>query len=81
MPIRSRKARASATGIEPEHVHGPAVAPAETLQDLHGRRLAGAVRAEQAEDLTAPHLEVDAAHGLAAVVRLAQAADGDGSHG
>ena len=66
--------------IEAEHVDLPAVAVAEALEDLHGRRLAGPVRTEQAEDLALAHLEVDAAHGLHAAVRLAQAAHCDSCH-
>ena len=64
-----------AAGVEAEHGHLAAVALAVALEDLDGRRLAGAVRAEQAEDLAGSDLEVDPAHRLDAVVRLAQAAD------
>src|SRR5262249_35197304 len=48
------------------------------LENLDRRRLAGAVRAEQAEDLADGDGEVDAADGLVAVVRLAEPADLDG---
>ena len=54
-----------------------AVALAVALEDLDGRRLAGAVRAEQPEDLAGGDLEADAADGLDLAVRLAQAADLD----
>jgi hypothetical protein len=51
-------------------------------EHAHGRRLAGAVGAEKAEDLTVLDLEIDAAHGLdlalAAVVVLDEA---PGQHG
>ena len=53
---------------------------AVALEDLDGRRLAGAVRAEQAEDLARLDLEVDPAQRLVRPVRLPQAADGDGRH-
>src|SRR4029079_2480334 len=48
------------------------------LEDLDGGGLAGAVRAEQTEDLTPGDREVDAVHPLDAVVRLAQPTDLDG---
>ena len=40
-------------------------APPEAFEDLHRGGLARAVRAEEGEDLPAPHVEVDACHGLA----------------
>ena len=68
-----------------EHRHDAAGARAVALEDLDGRRLAGAVGAEQPEDLAAGDLEVDAAHRLELAVGLAQVADEDrgrvGSHG
>ncbi len=67
----------AAAGVEAEHGDLAAVALPVALEDLDRRRLAGAVRAEQAEDLAGRDLEVDPAHRLDAVVRLAQAADGD----
>ena len=54
-PTRGRLAR-----VEPEELRASRVEPAEAEQDRHGRRLAGAVRAEQREDLAAAELEVDA---------------------
>ena len=66
--------------VEAEDVHLAAVARAVALEDLDRRRLAGAVRAEQAEDLALPDLEADAAQGLLLAVRLAQVADGDRRH-
>ena len=50
--------------VEAEHLDLAAVALPVALEDLDGRRLAGAVRAEQAEDLARRHLEVDSAHRL-----------------
>src|SRR5581483_6853360 len=49
-------------------------------EHLDSRRLAGAVRAEQPEDLAALDVEADPAHRLERAVRLAQVADGDGAH-
>ena len=66
-----------ATGVEAEHRDLSRVASAVALEDLDGRRLAGAVRAEQAEDLALLDRERDPANGLVVAVRLAQAPDVD----
>ena len=66
-----------ALGVVPEHAHLAAVALAVALEDLDRRRLAGAVRAEEAEHLALLDLEVDPADRLELSVRLAQAANGD----
>ena len=76
-PIRSRNARSRASGVEAEHGHRAAVALPVALQDLDGRRLAGSVRPQQAEDLARGDLEVDPANRLDAVVRLPQSSDRD----
>ena len=52
--------------------------PHEPAGDLHQRRLARAVRAQQAEQLARPELEVDAAQRLHRAVGLAQAGDRQG---
>ena len=57
----------------------PASRFAVALEDLDGRRLAGAVRAEQAEHLTCLDREVDPAQRLVVAVALAQTADRDGA--
>ena len=67
-------------GIVSEHAHLAAVALAVALEDLDRRRLAGAVRAEEAEDFARLDREVDPAHRLEVPVRLAQAADLDRRH-
>ena len=67
-------------GIGAEHAHLAGVAVAVALEDLDGRRLAGAVRAEQPEDLAFLDREVDPAHRLEVPVGLAQAADLDRRH-
>lgn len=64
-------------GSEAGRVHAqyldPAGGPAsEALQDLDGRRLAGAVGAREGEDLALTHLEVDAGHRLATAVAASQ---------
>src|SRR5262249_51964093 len=69
-----------ACGIEAEDVDASAVALAVTLEDLDRRRLAGAVRAEQSEDLAFVDPEADAADGFMAAVRLAQFLDEDCAH-
>ena len=78
MPTRLRQARPAASRVVAEDADLAAVAVAEALEDLDGRRLAGAVRAEQGEHLAALDLEVDAVDGVAAAVGLAQAGHADG---
>jgi hypothetical protein len=51
-------------GIESEHRHVARAACAIALEDLHRRRLAGAVGPEQPVHLAARHLERDAAERL-----------------
>src|SRR4051812_11705451 len=63
---------AAPAGVVPEHRDLAAAARAVALEDLDRRRLAGAVRAEQAEHLTAAHGYVDPAHRLELAVALAQ---------
>ena len=63
--------------VEAEHAHRARVGAAQTLEDLDGRRLAGAVRAEQAEQLAALDGEVDAADDLGVAVALDEAVDLD----
>jgi hypothetical protein len=46
-------------GVQPEHAHGAAGGAGEPLEHLEGRGLAGAVGAEQSEQLPAPDLEID----------------------
>src|SRR5262249_11306831 len=75
-PLAPRLPGSLRVGAEHLDVAGAAVAIA--LEDLDRRRLAGAVRTEQAEDLSGPDLEVDPAQCLDAAVALAEAADGDG---
>ena len=71
------KRRAAAPGIEAEHLTSPASRGAVALEDLHRRRLAGAVRPEQAEDLAPLDLEVDPLDRLDVAVGLAQARDAE----
>ena len=78
---RSRRAagargRAPA-GSWPSTRTSPLGAAAVALEDLDGGRLAGAVGAEQAEDLAALDLEGEPAHGLDRAVGLAQVGDLD----
>jgi hypothetical protein len=65
--------------LAPGRVHSEdadfAAAPvAVPLEDLHGRRLAGPVGAEQAEHLSGGHVQADAAHRLHLAIGLAQVA-------
>ena len=61
--------------VEAEHARRPAVGPAQALEDLDRRRLAGSVRAEQAEQLAAPDGEGHVAEDLGRSVALAQPVD------
>ena len=54
------KARSCLAGVEAEHADLAAVRAAVALEDLDRRRLAGAVRPEQREDLAARDAQVDA---------------------
>src|SRR6476469_2560968 len=72
-PIRCLKSGPGLCGSWPSTLTAPAV----TLEDLDGRRLPGAVGAEEAEHLALLDLEIDAANRLEISVRLAQAANGD----
>ena len=83
--MRLAQYRALGARVEPEHRDGAAAAPAESLQDLQRRGLAGAVRAEQGEDLPLSYVQVDAADGLEVAVAHAQVVhvdreDGSGRH-
>ena len=73
-PVETRGGRVLA-----EHGHRPAVALAVALEDLDGRRLAGAVRAEQPEDLALRDLEADSAQRLELLVGLAEIVYGHGA--
>src|SRR5581483_7593107 len=60
-----------------QHLDAAAVALPVALQDLDGRRLAGAVRAEQPEHLARLDAEVDAAQRGAIAVALLESVDDD----
>jgi hypothetical protein len=68
---------AGAPRVDAEHLHVARVARPVPLEDLDRRRLAGAVRAEEPEDLAGAHLEVDPRNRLDTVVRLHEALDAD----
>ena len=75
-PLAQRdRARA---GVYAEHRHAARGALAVTLEDLHRRRLAGAVGAEQGKDFATRDVQVDAGYGVAFAVALAQATHLDG---
>ena len=74
MPSRWRSAWSSAAPAEAEHLDLAGVRLEQPLEDLDGRRLAGAVRAEQAEALAGRDLEVEAGDGDDVAVALLQAA-------
>ena len=75
--MRRRSWSPATLRVEAEHGHRAAVGPAEALQDLDGGGLPGAVGAEQAEQLAAPHREGDAAQHLGGAVAPPEVADLD----
>ena len=64
--------------IEPEHRDDAAIGRAQPLDAFHRGGLAGAVRADQPEDLGRLHREGHVVHGHGAAVGLAQAVDANG---
>ena len=66
-----------AGGVDPEDLEAAGVGGPQPLEHLHGRRLAGAVRAEEAEDLAGADLERDTVDGLHVAVCLADVTDPD----
>ena len=82
MPTRSLQVAVAAAGSWPSTRDLAGAARAVALEDLDGGRLAGAVRAEQPEDLAALDLEDEPAHGLDRPIGLVQVdhLDGRGCH-
>ena len=74
IPSRARQAGPPSRRVDAEDGHLAAVAPAVALEDLHRRRLAGTVRAEQREHLARRDVQVDPVDDGARAVPLAQAA-------
>ena len=72
MPICRRSARSPLRRVEPEHPDLARAAVPVALEDLGGRRLAGAVRPEEREHLTPVDVQVDAGHRLDVAVGLAE---------
>jgi len=65
-----------------EHLNLAGGPLAKALEDLDGGRLAGAVRAEEGEDLPSRDLEVDACHSFECAVALSETTDAHhGVHG
>ncbi len=69
--------RAAAPRVLSQHPRRARVRVAIALDDLDRRRLAGAVRPEQGDDLAGPHDEVDAVENRAPAIRLAKPFDLD----
>src|SRR6185369_1012819 len=65
--------------VDPEHTNVATIGPPVALDDLDGRRLARAVRAEQGEDLAGGDLEGQAAQDRPTCVGLAKLRDLHGS--
>jgi hypothetical protein len=70
-----RRASRSPSGAEEAAL--PAARASQAEEELHGRRLAGAVGAEEAEDLAGPDRHRQVGEGLDAPVALAEAGDVD----
>ena len=80
-PMTARTASASRATSWPAICASPPSAAMQRRQDLDGRRLAGAVRAEQGEDRALGDVEVDAVEDDLLAVGLAQADGADGRSG
>jgi hypothetical protein len=74
------KVAAGAGRIGAENLHRAFVPAPVALEDLDGRRLAGAVRPEEGEHLARLDAEADPVEDLARAVRLLQAGDLDRGH-
>jgi hypothetical protein len=72
-PVRAGGARILAQDRDLARVARPV-----TLQDLHRRRLAGAVGAQQREHLAPAYVQIEPGNGGGRTVGLAQSPDGDG---
>ena len=70
---RAANARRLARDVEPRDASGAAVGTGERRQDLDGRRLARAVRPEQAEDRAGLHAERQPVERLDVAVSLGEA--------
>ena len=73
-PIRARIRGPSTSGVHAQHLQRAARPRRHAGDHPHRGRLARAVRTEEAEDLAARDVDVDAAHGLELAEALAQAA-------
>jgi hypothetical protein len=80
-PLTQRPAAGPVAGIGAEHFDAPGVSGAESLQDLQDGGLAGAVRAEQRENLPAGDGEAHPAHGLHSAITLPQSRRHDRASG
>ncbi len=77
-PDALAEAAAARLRIESEHLHRTGGALAVAFEDLHGRRLASAIRPEERVDLATPDLEAHAVNGAQPTVVLAQPLHHDG---
>ena len=66
-PLAPAPVRRPARDVLPLELDGPGVRPVEAAEHVHERRLAGAVRADQPDDLAAAELERDVAERLDAL--------------
>ena len=63
--------------VQPEHAQFATAGAAQTLEAFDGRRLSGAVAAEQAEDLALRDLEAGVGDGNDVLVAFLEVLDGD----
>ncbi len=75
--MRARQSSPARSGSAPQHLHLAAVAATVSLEDLHGRGLACAVRPEECERLAALHVEVDVVDGDVPAVGPGEVANPD----
>ena len=76
--MRSRTACGSAVDVDAEHFGQAAVVAEDGREDPYRRRLAGAVRPEQAEDGAGGHREIDAGERDDGTKSLFEVFDSDG---
>jgi len=75
--IAQCRPRLSRTGTRAAHLRSPGRRPYKTASDLDERRLAGTVRAQQANELAVTDLEIDSAERFDCAVPLDETADGE----
>ncbi len=78
MPMRWRNSFAAEFQLEPKQFHRSGVGRRKAFADFDGGGLAGAIRSQQAEALSAHHLEVETIDSHHVAEGLAQTAERQG---